>query len=211
MIEDFILRQLMVYIIKQLLLEILLPKLVSMTINNWNHIYLNYTFYQVVQCFKQYLTMLPAFSFVFIDCNTALSKPSFRLALSNISLSYEFLVISLYTLTDLSWPILWHLAWAWRSFWGFQSESNMMTVSAAVKLIPKPPARVQRRKTNLWKIISVFMKFHTGWNTIHHRILRRAMELEVEGTRSVFRPKKTWNKVVEEDMRKLNIIEHMTI
>ena len=36
-------------------------------------------------------------------------------------------------------------------------------------------------------------------------ILRRVMELEVEGRRSVGRPKKTWSKVVEEDMRKLNI------
>ena len=36
-------------------------------------------------------------------------------------------------------------------------------------------------------------------------ILRRAMELEVEGRRPVGRPKKTWSKVVEEDMRKLNI------
>ena len=32
--------------------------------------------------------------------------------------------------------------------------------------------------------------------------LRRAMELEVEGRRPVGRPKKTWRKVVEEDMRK---------
>ena len=38
-------------------------------------------------------------------------------------------------------------------------------------------------------------------------ILKRAMELEVEGRRSVGRPKKTWSKVVEEDMRKLNITE----
>ena len=40
-------------------------------------------------------------------------------------------------------------------------------------------------------------------------ILRRAMELEVEGRRLVGRPKKTWSKVVEEDMRKLNITEDM--
>ena len=40
-------------------------------------------------------------------------------------------------------------------------------------------------------------------------ILRSAMELEVEGRRPVGRPKKTWNKVVEEDMRKLNIMEDM--
>ena len=34
-----------------------------------------------------------------------------------------------------------------KSFCGFQSESKMITVSAAVKLIPRPPALVQRRKT----------------------------------------------------------------
>ena len=36
-------------------------------------------------------------------------------------------------------------------------------------------------------------------------MLRRAMELEVEGRRSAGRPKKTWSKVVEEDLKKLNI------
>ena len=35
------------------------------------------------------------------------------------------------------------------------------------------------------------------------------MELEVEGRRPVGRPKKIWSKVVEEDMRKLNITEDM--
>ena len=35
------------------------------------------------------------------------------------------------------------------------------------------------------------------------------MELEVEGRRPVGKPKKTWNKAVEEDMRKLNIMEDM--
>lgn len=34
-----------------------------------------------------------------------------------------------------------------RSFWGFQSESKIIHVSAAVKLMPKPPALVHRRKT----------------------------------------------------------------
>jgi hypothetical protein len=33
------------------------------------------------------------------------------------------------------------------SFWGFQSLSKMMTVSAEVKLIPTPPARVDRSMT----------------------------------------------------------------
>ena len=33
--------------------------------------------------------------------------------------------------------------------------------------------------------------------------------MELEGRRSVGRPKKTWSKVVEEDMRKLSITEDM--
>ncbi len=37
----------------------------------------------------------------------------------------------------------------WMSFCGFQSESYIMTVSAAVRLIPSPPARVHSRNTNL--------------------------------------------------------------
>ena len=40
-------------------------------------------------------------------------------------------------------------------------------------------------------------------------ILRSAMELEVEGRMPVGRPKKTWSKVVEIVMRKLNITEDM--
>ena len=38
-------------------------------------------------------------------------------------------------------------------------------------------------------------------------ILRRVMELEVEDRRPVGRPKKTWSKVVEDDMKKLNITQ----
>ena len=40
-------------------------------------------------------------------------------------------------------------------------------------------------------------------------ILRRTIELEVEGRRPVGRPKKTWIQIVEEDMRKLNITKYM--
>lgn len=43
-------------------------------------------------------------------------------------------------------PILWARAWACKSFWGFQSESKIITVSAVAKFIPKPPALVERRK-----------------------------------------------------------------
>ena len=46
---------------------------------------------------------------------------------------------------------------------------------------------------------------HKDENSIH----RLAMELEVEGTRPIGRPKKTCSKVVEGDMRKLNIMEDM--
>ena len=35
------------------------------------------------------------------------------------------------------------------------------------------------------------------------------MELEVEGRRPVGRTKKTWSKVMEEDMKKLNFTEDM--
>ena len=50
-----------------------------------------------------------------------------------------------------------------------------------------------------------------SFGNVQHRdensILKRAMELEVECRRPVGRPKKAWSKVMEEDMRKLNITE----
>ena len=42
-----------------------------------------------------------------------------------------------------------------------------------------------------------------------NNILRRVYELEVEGRRPVGRPKKSWRRVVEEDMRRMNITEDM--
>lgn len=57
-------------------------------------------------------------------------------------------------LTCFFWPILWALAWACRSFWGFQSESKMTTVSAEAKLMPKPPALVDRRKQKSCKTVT---------------------------------------------------------
>lgn len=53
---------------------------------------------------------------------------------------------SLFPLTCFFWPILWARACACKSFWGFQSESKMTTVSAEAKLIPRPPALVESRK-----------------------------------------------------------------
>jgi hypothetical protein len=52
------------------------------------------------------------------------------------------------------WPMRWHLAWACASFCGFQSESKITTVSAAVRLMPTPPARVLSKNTKL---------FESGW------------------------------------------------
>lgn len=51
-----------------------------------------------------------------------------------------------YSLTCFFWPILCARACACKSFWGFQSESKMTTVSAEARLIPRPPARVESRK-----------------------------------------------------------------
>mmetsp|Transcript_59220 Transcript_59220/g.86684 ORF Transcript_59220/g.86684 Transcript_59220/m.86684 type:complete len:206 (-) Transcript_59220:239-856(-) len=51
-------------------------------------------------------------------------------------------------MTSLVWPMRWQRACACTSFCGFQSESKMITVSAAVRLMPTPPARVLSRKTN---------------------------------------------------------------
>ena len=61
------------------------------------------------------------------------------------------------TSQSLTWflcPILWARAWACKSFWGFQSESKMMTVSAVARLIPRPPARVDNRKQKSFKEIT---------------------------------------------------------
>ena len=39
-------------------------------------------------------------------------------------------------------PILCALAMACKSFWGFQSESKITTVSAVAKFIPNPPVKL---------------------------------------------------------------------
>ena len=46
------------------------------------------------------------------------------------------------------WPPLYPITQTCKSFCGFQSESKMMTVSAAVRLMPKPPARVDNNIMN---------------------------------------------------------------
>lgn len=49
-------------------------------------------------------------------------------------------------LTKMHTIVKYNHASTWRSFWGFQSESNIITVSAVARLIPRPPALVERRK-----------------------------------------------------------------
>ena len=75
-------------------------------------------------------------------------EPSFWLASFSMWFSYVPLVHSLYTCTALVWPMRWQRAIACTSFCGFQSGSKTMTVSAAVRLIPTPPARVDSMKMN---------------------------------------------------------------
>mmetsp|Transcript_20271 Transcript_20271/g.60551 ORF Transcript_20271/g.60551 Transcript_20271/m.60551 type:complete len:303 (-) Transcript_20271:1253-2161(-) len=45
----------------------------------------------------------------------------------------------------------WQRSIAWRSAWGFQSLSKRMHVSAVWRLMPRPPARVERRNTKCWE------------------------------------------------------------
>lgn len=45
---------------------------------------------------------------------------------------------------------------AWRSTWGFQSESYRMTTSAVAKLIPSPPALVLNMKMNFELLGSLY-------------------------------------------------------
>mmetsp|Transcript_24314 Transcript_24314/g.83111 ORF Transcript_24314/g.83111 Transcript_24314/m.83111 type:complete len:222 (-) Transcript_24314:2263-2928(-) len=78
----------------------------------------------------------------------ASSSPYLRLDASNRLCSYVALVTKRYTRTSLVCPMRWQRAIACRSAWGFQSLSYMMAVSAAVRVMPMPPARVESKNTN---------------------------------------------------------------
>lgn len=84
---------------------------------------------------------IPDFSALIIE----FSLPNF----SSLFTDFFYLFFLLYPVSSFTWffcPILWARAWACRSFWGFQSLSKIMTVSAVAKLTPRPPARVDKRK-----------------------------------------------------------------
>ena len=73
-------------------------------------------------------------------------------------------------LTCLFCPILWARAWACRSFWGFQSESKITTVSADARLIPRPPARVDNKKQKSWthmEVVSVLIHSDKSTESMH--------------------------------------------
>mmetsp|Transcript_11992 Transcript_11992/g.51463 ORF Transcript_11992/g.51463 Transcript_11992/m.51463 type:complete len:232 (-) Transcript_11992:1027-1722(-) len=78
----------------------------------------------------------------------ACSRPSFMAARSSMSRSYVPRITRRYTCTGLVWPMRCARASACASFWGFQSLSNTMTVSAATRLMPCPPARVESKNRN---------------------------------------------------------------
>ena len=71
-----------------------------------------------------------------------------------------------------------------------------------------------RRRCGVENLEHRLKKMRLRWfGNIKHReknsILWSEMQLELKGRRPVGRPKKTWSKVVEEDMRKLNITKDM--
>ena len=68
------------------------------------------------------------------------------------------------------------------------------------------------KKINWFEKSNCLRKMRLRWfGNVKHRdensILRRTMELEVEGRRLVGRPKKKKKMEVEENMRKVNIID----
>lgn len=69
------------------------------------------------------------------------------LAFDKIPSSILLAVISLRTLTSFLLPILWALSWACKSYYGFQSVSKIITVSADCKFKPSPPALVESKNT----------------------------------------------------------------
>uniref|UniRef100_A0A6B0U0Z9 Uncharacterized protein n=1 Tax=Ixodes ricinus TaxID=34613 RepID=A0A6B0U0Z9_IXORI len=57
--------------------------------------------------------------------------------------------MSRYTFTTFFWPMRCARSMAWRSFMGFQSCSTKMTVSAPVRLRPRPPTWVVSSRTSI--------------------------------------------------------------
>lgn len=58
-------------------------------------------------------------------------------------------VTPLFAIPYLVWPTRWHLSSACLSLYGLQSMSCRMTTLAEVRFMPRPPARVDSRKTKM--------------------------------------------------------------
>mmetsp|Transcript_61616 Transcript_61616/g.146725 ORF Transcript_61616/g.146725 Transcript_61616/m.146725 type:complete len:209 (-) Transcript_61616:1917-2543(-) len=74
------------------------------------------------------------------------ARSCFRVALARMSSSIVASHTSRSTRTSRVWPMRCARSCACLSTWGFQSLSKMITVSAAGRLRPRPPARVERMK-----------------------------------------------------------------
>lgn len=94
---------------------------------------------------------------------TTRSNASLLYARFSILVSTESAVHSRITITGDVYPILWHLSIACMSWCGFQSESYMMHVSAAVRLMPRPPARVDSR--NMFLSVLVLNSWIWAWRS----------------------------------------------
>ena len=91
-------------------------------------------------------------------------------------------------------------------------RDRMLRYMLRVKWQDRITNKEVRRRCGVENLEHRLMKTRLRWfgyvkRRDENSIPRRAMELEEEGRRPVGRPTKTWSKVVEEDMRKLNITE----
>ena len=72
------------------------------------------------------------------------------------------------TLTPhLFWPIRWQRAAACRSFWGLKSLSMKITVSAAVRFKPTPPAKTEHQVWEQRKLVT-YNAFYRWSNAFIH-------------------------------------------
>ena len=93
-------------------------------------------------------------------------------------------------------------------------DHRMLRYMSRVRWQDRITSEEVRRRCEVENLENRLRKMRLRWfghvkRRDENSILWRAVEMEVEGRRPVGRPKKTWSKVVEEDMKKLNITEDM--
>ena len=92
------------------------------------------------------------------------------------------------------------------------SDQRMLRHMAHVKWEDRVPSEEVRRRCGVKNIVDIMRRSRLRWyghvkRREEDHVLRRALEMEVEGARPRGRPKKTWKRCVEEDMRQINIRE----